>query len=254
LTLTTNPTSHLDYPSPQYLEVVEIFHGYWILKLLIPWLDIDLLTSGGETIGYSPFDGEDNKMMVTPSCSESSPVSYLAAGIYATDPSPSSLAESYSSQIVQLFVLSSLVQLTAVSLRLSTCLPHLLLHYFLLPDHLCLIGLSRTGMPTSTVPFEVLFELTNDSPYDGSSLQLIRGDQGVGGPTVYLNRQESVSLVLNAGTTYHYAIRHQGRKILMYVRIWQDMHCPVSKLLTASSSSQARHLAQKGITLSFDTP
>lgn len=72
-----------------------------------------------------------------------------------------------------------------------------------------LIG-SLRAMPTSTKPFEVLLELTNDTPSD-ATIQLTRidGEQS-GGPAVLLQQGESVSLILNAGATYHYRLRQMS--------------------------------------------
>lgn len=63
-------------------------------------------------------------------------------------------------------------------------------------------------MPTSTVPYEVLFEFTNDAT-EAATLQLLRGDDefASGGAMVLLHKKESVSLVLNAGGTYQYTLK-----------------------------------------------
>jgi hypothetical protein len=68
-------------------------------------------------------------------------------------------------------------------------------------------------MPTSTLPFEVLFEFTNDT-INAATLQLTRGDDefSSGGAMILLHGRESVSLVLNAGSTYHYTLKLQARK------------------------------------------
>ncbi|KAJ2931188.1 hypothetical protein H1R20_g5933, partial [Candolleomyces eurysporus] len=68
-------------------------------------------------------------------------------------------------------------------------------------------------MPTSTEPFEVLFEFTNDTA-DFATLQLTRenaSNVGVAGPVIRLFPKDSVSLVLNAGATYHYLVKQSQR-------------------------------------------
>lgn len=72
-------------------------------------------------------------------------------------------------------------------------------------------ALIRIFMPTCTLPYEVLLEFTNDT-HDAATLQLMRGDHSPGGGAmILLQRRESVSLVLNAGSVYQYTLR-QGEK------------------------------------------
>ncbi|KAJ3507105.1 hypothetical protein NMY22_g17035 [Coprinellus aureogranulatus] len=74
-----------------------------------------------------------------------------------------------------------------------------------------------------------MFEFTNDTS-DFATLQLTREDAattnngpsgttnvlhagtGVGGPMIRLYPKDSVSLVLNAGATYHYLVKQSHRK------------------------------------------
>ncbi|RDB28591.1 hypothetical protein Hypma_015445 [Hypsizygus marmoreus] len=80
-------------------------------------------------------------------------------------------------------------------------------------------------MPTSTVPFEVLFEFTNDT-INPATIQLARGDNEFSGDaTILLQRGESVSLVLNAGSTYNYLLKQRSRKARISVKTWQDVQC-----------------------------
>ncbi|KAF8898660.1 hypothetical protein BD779DRAFT_1485000 [Infundibulicybe gibba] len=87
-------------------------------------------------------------------------------------------------------------------------------------------------MPTSTVPFEVLFEFTNNTA-DAATLQLTRGEDEVptGGGMILLHSSESVSLVLNAGSTYKYALKQRGSKAYISVKAWQDTQCSVTDVL-----------------------
>ncbi|KAF5313995.1 hypothetical protein D9611_006873 [Ephemerocybe angulata] len=81
-------------------------------------------------------------------------------------------------------------------------------------------------MPTSTAPFEVLFEFTNDTS-DLATLQLTRdvgasssspspssnsSGPSLAGPMIRLFPRDSVSLVLDAGATYHYLVKQNQRK------------------------------------------
>jgi hypothetical protein len=70
------------------------------------------------------------------------------------------------------------------------------------------VGFISVFMPTSTIPYEVLLEFTNDTT-DAVTLQLMRGDDEFngGGAMILLQRRENVSLVLNAGSTYHYTLK-----------------------------------------------
>lgn len=108
-------------------------------------------------------------------------------------------------------------------------------------------------MPTSTIPFEVLFEFTNYT-LDAATLQLMRGDDGFssGGGMILLHGRESVSLVLNAGSTYRYTVKQKARKaqiswvlsavrfrmqlivstFLRRVRTWQDIQCNTSSVFS----------------------
>ncbi|GLB36228.1 hypothetical protein LshimejAT787_0305160 [Lyophyllum shimeji] len=86
-------------------------------------------------------------------------------------------------------------------------------------------------MPTSTLPFEVLLEFTNDTS-SAATVQLMRGESDAsGGPSILLQRGENVSLVLSAGSTYHYRLRQSGRQARISVKTWQDTQCSVAKVL-----------------------
>lgn len=80
-------------------------------------------------------------------------------------------------------------------------------------------------MPTSTEPFEVLLEFTNDeielatlsrataiTQEDTSSFNSLSSTVAIDGPMIRLYPKESISLVLNAGATYHYTLRQSARK------------------------------------------
>ena len=68
-------------------------------------------------------------------------------------------------------------------------------------------------MPTSTVPFEVSLEFLNDTS-GPATLQLShgRGDTEVSDSTTTLYPQEIISLILDAGSTYHYILTQRTLK------------------------------------------
>lgn len=59
-------------------------------------------------------------------------------------------------------------------------------------------------------------------------------------------------MVLEAGETYKYVVRHGKRGRVISVRVWQDVKCGVSIVLAAPSSAQSYHLAQLGVTVQLD--
>jgi len=101
--------------------------------------------------------------------------------------------------------------------------------------------LQQPTMPTCTLPFEILFEFTNDT-LEAATLQLMRGGDdpfsGGGGAMVLLHgRGDSVSLVLNAGSTYSYRLK-QGRKVSkILVRTWQDVKCTATSVFSRTEPS-----------------
>lgn len=70
-------------------------------------------------------------------------------------------------------------------------------------------------MPTNAQPFEVLFEFMNDMSEPVTLERTQSGQNGTAstGLTVWLQEQESISLVLDAGSTYYYLIKRLGRNI-----------------------------------------
>ncbi|KDR85073.1 hypothetical protein GALMADRAFT_53516 [Galerina marginata CBS 339.88] len=68
-------------------------------------------------------------------------------------------------------------------------------------------------MPTCTLPFEILLEFFNDMA-EPTTLQLTqaRDDNLTTGATILLQPEDSISLVLNAGSTYHYLFKQHIRK------------------------------------------
>jgi hypothetical protein len=66
--------------------------------------------------------------------------------------------------------------------------------------------------PTCTIPYEVLFEIVNDTQHP-ATVQVSRREDGLGtGPIVLLHSQENMSLVLTAGQPHKYMIRQHGKE------------------------------------------
>lgn len=61
-------------------------------------------------------------------------------------------------------------------------------------------------MPTSTTPYEVIFEFTNDT-------RELHTFQVENGATVVIPPSDNISLVLNAGSVYNYMARSNGRNV-----------------------------------------
>lgn len=65
-------------------------------------------------------------------------------------------------------------------------------------------------MPTSTVPFEVSLEIFNDTS-GPAMLQPSRGNAEAPGSAI-IYPQETISLILNAGSSYHYILTQHTLK------------------------------------------
>ncbi|KAK0478424.1 hypothetical protein IW261DRAFT_1483470 [Armillaria novae-zelandiae] len=110
-------------------------------------------------------------------------------------------------------------------------------------------------MPTSTVPYEVLFDFTNDTD-DLVTLQPMAQSDGVvsRGAILLMKEGDSVSLVLTAGCTYQYALKHRSKKAYISVRTWQDLPCSTSMIFSGTLPStpllQAAHGSNVSCTIS----
>ncbi|KAL6304293.1 hypothetical protein BKA93DRAFT_784712 [Sparassis latifolia] len=104
--------------------------------------------------------------------------------------------------------------------------------------------------PTSTLPYEILFELVNNT-LDKVSMRALRQENGSqAGATIHMHHEENVSLVLTAGSPYHYAVRQHGTEANIRVKVWQDTQCNISDVLKAlkSASPEAATVAD-GVTV-----
>ncbi|OSD03594.1 hypothetical protein PYCCODRAFT_1434503 [Trametes coccinea BRFM310] len=91
--------------------------------------------------------------------------------------------------------------------------------------------------PTSTIPYEVLLEVSNTTP-DAVTVQVLRREDGgsQAGPVIFLHKGESISLVLTAGVAYKYAIRQPLRAAELSVKIWSDTQCSLVDVFKSPST------------------
>lgn len=90
-------------------------------------------------------------------------------------------------------------------------------------------------MPAPT-QYEVLLDFTNDT-HDCASVQLLRDYGRNTDAIVLLHPGESVTLVLDAGAVYKYALKTRTKVANVTARTWRDVNCTVSQLFPASSLS-----------------
>ena len=126
-------------------------------------------------------------------------------------------------------------------------------------------------MPALIQSYEVLLDFANDT-HDCASVQLLRDYGRNTGATVLLHPGESVTLVLDAGAIYQYALKtHSKVANVTYVmptyaafhtvvdlvhsaRAWRDVRCDISQLFATtapqrSSPHTAPPSAANGVTV-----
>ncbi|KAH9837122.1 uncharacterized protein C8Q71DRAFT_586440 [Rhodofomes roseus] len=88
-------------------------------------------------------------------------------------------------------------------------------------------------MPAST-QYEVLLDFTNDT-HDCATVQLLRNYGRNSGAIVLLHPGESITLVLDAGSVYQYALKTRSKVANVTARTWRDVNCAVSQLFPSRS-------------------
>ncbi|KAH9944058.1 uncharacterized protein BXZ73DRAFT_39835 [Epithele typhae] len=83
-----------------------------------------------------------------------------------------------------------------------------------------------------TTQYEVLLDFTNDT-HDAATVQLQRDYGRNNGAILLLKPGESVTLVLDAGSVYKYALKTRSRVANVTARAWRDVSCTVSQLFPA---------------------
>lgn len=92
-------------------------------------------------------------------------------------------------------------------------------------------------MPAPT-QYEVLLDFTNDT-HDCASIQLLRDYGRNTDAIVLLHPGESVTLILDAGSAYKYALKTRSKVANVTARAWRDVNCAVSQLFPNGSVTPA---------------
>ncbi|KAI0080097.1 hypothetical protein K474DRAFT_1682886 [Panus rudis PR-1116 ss-1] len=84
-------------------------------------------------------------------------------------------------------------------------------------------------MPGRTEAYEVLLDFTNDT-HDAATVQLLREYGRTTNAIVLLHPGESITLVLDAGAIYQYALKTRSKVANVTARTWRDVNCTLSQL------------------------
>ncbi|KAI5836111.1 hypothetical protein K523DRAFT_346596 [Schizophyllum commune Tattone D] len=87
-------------------------------------------------------------------------------------------------------------------------------------------------MPASTKTYDCLFEFTNDMAQP-TILHLTRCSTG----GVELWEGESVTLILESGSTYYYTVKQGAKEARISVRSWQSFRCTASAIVSGRPPS-----------------
>ncbi|KAH7931031.1 hypothetical protein BV22DRAFT_999301 [Leucogyrophana mollusca] len=91
-------------------------------------------------------------------------------------------------------------------------------------------------MPVVTQPYEVLLDFTNDT-HDCATIQLLRDYGRNTSAVVLLHPGDSVTLVLDAGSVYKYALKTHSKVANVSARGWRDIRCDISQLFAGMPPS-----------------
>ncbi|KAJ3568800.1 hypothetical protein NP233_g5479 [Leucocoprinus birnbaumii] len=91
-------------------------------------------------------------------------------------------------------------------------------------------------MPSLCDNYDVLLEFTNDTQ-DPATIQLLRDYGRSSSSVVLLNVSESVTLVLESGSSYRYAVKVRTRVVSITARAWRNVRCQLSNILSSSVST-----------------
>ncbi|KAF8843994.1 hypothetical protein BDN67DRAFT_895882 [Paxillus ammoniavirescens] len=90
--------------------------------------------------------------------------------------------------------------------------------------------------------YEVLLDFTNDT-HDCATIQLLRDYGRNPSAVILLHPGESVTLVLDAGSVYKYALKSRSKVANVSARSWRDIRCEMSQLFSTGSSSRTSQRA-----------
>ncbi|KAF8898656.1 hypothetical protein BD779DRAFT_27888 [Infundibulicybe gibba] len=94
-------------------------------------------------------------------------------------------------------------------------------------------------MPSPLHTYEILLDFTNDT-HDCVTLQLLRDYGRSTSAIVLLHPTESISLVLDSGSVYRYALKTQTKVANVTARSWRDIRCEISHLFTSAANIPAQ--------------
>ena len=77
--------------------------------------------------------------------------------------------------------------------------------------------------------YEVILDFINDT-HDCATVQLLRDYGSATSAIVLLHPGESISLVLDAGSIYKYALKTHAKVANVSARSWRDIRCNISQL------------------------
>ncbi|KAF9240853.1 hypothetical protein BU15DRAFT_87429 [Melanogaster broomeanus] len=83
--------------------------------------------------------------------------------------------------------------------------------------------------------YEVLLDFTNDT-HDCATIQLLRDYGRNASAIVLLHPGESLTLVLDAGSVYKYALKSRSKVANVSARSWRDIRCDISHLFAGGSA------------------
>jgi len=94
-------------------------------------------------------------------------------------------------------------------------------------------------MPSLSQDYEILLHFTNDMN-EPITLQLLREYGRDTSTIILLNPAESITLVLDPGSAYRYALKMRNTVANVTARSWRDIHCLISPLFTCGARNSAR--------------
>ncbi|KAF8560430.1 hypothetical protein OG21DRAFT_1452538 [Imleria badia] len=98
-------------------------------------------------------------------------------------------------------------------------------------------------MPVPTQDsYEVCLDFTNDT-HDCATIQLLCDYGRSTSAIVLLHPGESVTLVLDAGSLYKYALKSRTKVANVSARSWRDVRCDMSQLFSAAASPRTSQRA-----------
>ncbi|KAF9452695.1 hypothetical protein P691DRAFT_721507 [Macrolepiota fuliginosa MF-IS2] len=95
-------------------------------------------------------------------------------------------------------------------------------------------------MPSLCDNYDVLLEFTNDTQ-ESITIQLLRDYGRSSGSVVLLNASDSVTLVLESGSSYRYVVKMRTRVVSITARAWRNMQCRLSHVLSSSVSTPSEN-------------